>query len=281
MCEFCHRHGEGRKWYLEASNYSEDMLSDSRRRGFVERFVRDPGAVLSGARHFETLSRLPRIVRSVLARAGTGIMKRVHYGQVVPIEDVRTIFGMVNSIVRVACVCRHFTQGAEKRFCYGMSMSPDGGILGGIFRSAAGRPGSGPYSAGAETMTAEEALREFEGYERHGMCHTVWTFHTPFICGMCNCDREGCIAVRTAARQGIRPMFRAEYVAACSPGECTGCRQCGRVCQFEAIAFDGPGAKAVIDPARCYGCGICRSVCSGGAILLRERGSVAEAAGIW
>ncbi len=31
MCEFCHKHGEGKKWYLQAANYSEDLLSDVRR----------------------------------------------------------------------------------------------------------------------------------------------------------------------------------------------------------------------------------------------------------
>jgi hypothetical protein len=36
MCEFCHKHGEGQKWYLQAHNYSEDLLSDLRRRKFVE-----------------------------------------------------------------------------------------------------------------------------------------------------------------------------------------------------------------------------------------------------
>ena len=26
MCEFCHKHGEGKKWYLQAQNYAEDRL---------------------------------------------------------------------------------------------------------------------------------------------------------------------------------------------------------------------------------------------------------------
>jgi hypothetical protein len=31
MCEFCHKHREGKKWYLEAENYSDDLLSDLKR----------------------------------------------------------------------------------------------------------------------------------------------------------------------------------------------------------------------------------------------------------
>ena len=42
MCEFCLKHGEGKKWYLEAKNYSDDLLSDLRRRRFIEGFVSRP-----------------------------------------------------------------------------------------------------------------------------------------------------------------------------------------------------------------------------------------------
>jgi hypothetical protein len=32
MCEFCHTHGESKKWYLQAKNYCDDLLSDALRR---------------------------------------------------------------------------------------------------------------------------------------------------------------------------------------------------------------------------------------------------------
>ncbi len=35
MCDFCHKHGEGPKWYLEANNYAEDLLSDLKRRDII------------------------------------------------------------------------------------------------------------------------------------------------------------------------------------------------------------------------------------------------------
>ena len=40
MCEFCLKHGEGEKWYLQAKNYSEDLLSDLRRLKFLEQLAR-------------------------------------------------------------------------------------------------------------------------------------------------------------------------------------------------------------------------------------------------
>ena len=48
MCEFCTKHGEGEKWYLQAKNYSDDLLSDVRRRRFIEEFVSEPDALATG-----------------------------------------------------------------------------------------------------------------------------------------------------------------------------------------------------------------------------------------
>lgn len=49
----------------------------------------------------------------------------------------------------------------------------------------------------------------------------------------------------------------------CSIG-CIGCRKCYNVCEYGAIAMDGP--LAVIDQAKCVQCGKCRPVCPTGAI---------------
>lgn len=54
MCEFCHKHGEGKKWYLQAKNYSEDLLSDLKRREFLSGF----GASSEGlSKQFEKLAK--------------------------------------------------------------------------------------------------------------------------------------------------------------------------------------------------------------------------------
>ena len=41
MCRFCVEHGEGKRWYLQASNYAFDLESDLNRRGFMVDFVRN------------------------------------------------------------------------------------------------------------------------------------------------------------------------------------------------------------------------------------------------
>jgi len=281
MCEFCLKHGEGKKWYLQAKNYSDDMLSDIRRRKFIENFLSGTDSLKNAPERFEKLQKAPKLIRAIVRRLISRKMKKVHFGQVVPIEDIEQIFGFVNSITRVACICRHITLGSEKRYCYGVSIEPDGGKFGQIVRGLDSSFLGGPDTDRFETLTKEQAISAFRDHEREGLCHSVWTFYSPFIAGVCNCDRSDCLAMRCTVTEGIPIMYRAEYVAGIDPDNCNGCRQCMRVCQFGAIAYSAANKKAVIDPKRCYGCGICRSVCAKDAITLEPRSNVPAAATLW
>ena len=281
MCEFCLKHGEGKKWYLQAKNYSDDLLSDIRRRKFIEDFFTDTESLRKRINNVEKLQKAPNIIRAVVRRLISRRMKKAHFGQVVPIEDIEQIFGFVNSIVRIACICRHVTLGSEKRYCYAVSIEPDGGKFGQIVRGLDSSFLGGPDVDGFETLTKEQAISAFRDHEREGLCHSVWTFYSPFIAGVCNCDRSDCLAMRCTVTEGIPIMYRAEYVAGVEPDQCNGCRQCMRVCQFGAIAYSAANKKAVIDPKRCYGCGICRSVCAKDAITLEPRSNVPAAAALW
>lgn len=281
MCEFCLKHGEGEKWYLKAKNYSDDLLSDVNRYKFIEEFVSDPEGFAKDARNIDRFAKAPKFIRNIISRIITRRMKKVHFGQVVPIEDIEQIFGFTNSIVRVACMCRHATIGKEKRYCYGISLAPDGGKLVKIFRGLDNSFLRGPDTAGFERLTAHEAISSFHAHEHEGLCHTVWTFHAPFIGGICNCDRSDCLAMRATVTHAIPVMFRAEYVARVDAEECAGCRECIRVCQFGAITYSASSKEAVIDQRWCYGCGICRSVCTKNAIHLEDRAKVPIAANLW
>lgn len=278
MCEFCLKHGEGEKWYLQAKNYSDDLLSDIRRRKYIEEFVSHPEALAKDAHNIDRLSRLPGFIKGLVGRIVTWKMKKTHFGQVVPIEDIKQIFDFTNSIVRVACLCRNITLGKEKRYCYGISLSPDGGWLTEMSRALDMSFFTGPDANGFETLTKDEALSAFHEHEREGLCHTVWTFHTPFIGGICNCDRSDCLAMRTTVTHAIPVMFRAEFVAGIDTEECSGCRECMRICQFGAITYSASNKKAVIDQRWCYGCGVCRSACKKNAIRLEGRIKVPVAA---
>jgi len=200
---------------------------------------------------------------------------------VVPIEDMERIFGFVNTIVRLPCICRKVTLGKEKRYCYGLSISPGGGEFSRLLQGLEHSYLKGPDTSEFEVLTKEEALQALREHEREGLCHTVWTFHTPFIGGLCNCDRSDCIAMKATVTHDFPVMFRAEYVAKNDPERCNGCRQCMKVCQFGAIAYSGAEEKTTVDARRCYGCGICRAACSRGAISLVDRSSVPASANLW
>ena len=63
MCEFCLQHGEGKKWYLQAKNYADDLLSDLKRRRFIETFLADPEALAKEVHDIERLNKLPPFIR--------------------------------------------------------------------------------------------------------------------------------------------------------------------------------------------------------------------------
>ncbi len=282
MCEFCHTHGEGKKWYLQAQNYSEDLLSDLRRRKFIREFFLHPVKLNEDEKQIERLNRLPSFVKSVITPTVINRQKKVHFGQVVPIEDVERIFGFVSSVVRLPCICRQATVGIEQRYCYGVSMAPDGeSQFGQILREIDAAYLTGPDTGGLEVLPKEAALTNLRELEKKGLCHTVWTFIAPFIGGICNCDRSDCMAMRATVTLSFPVMFRAEYVAQVNRDLCNGCRQCMRVCQFGAMGYSIAHEKVMIDQRRCFGCGICRASCTKNALMLKERSAIPVAASLW
>jgi ferredoxin len=280
MCEFCVQHGEGKKWYLEAKNYAEDLLSDARRRRFISDFFKRPEHLAEESAQLDSLRRLPAFVQRAIKGAVTRRMKKQHFGQVVPLEDVEEIFGFVNSITRVPCICRHVSLGREARYCYGISLGTGTG-----FADAVGDLDSsflaGPDTSAFEQLSREDARNAFVEHEKEGLCHTVWTFVTPFIGGICNCDRADCMAMKATVTHDAKVMFRAEYVASANPDLCTGCRSCMRVCQFGALGYSVANKKVSVDQTACYGCGICRSACRHAALSLMPRAEVSAVATLW
>jgi ferredoxin len=195
--------------------------------------------------------------------------KQDHFGQIVPMEDVEKIFELVQGAVRLPCVCRRVTTGnMNARYCYGLTM--DRQLMDSL-----------DDSFSLEILSKEEALESIHKLDKEGLVHSVWTFKTPFIGGLCNCDQD-CMAYRiTHARRDYPVMFRAEWVAQVSADECNGCRLCMRQCQYGAIRYSSNNKKVVIDPTACYGCGVCRASCNKDAITLHAREMVKGAAGVW
>ncbi len=281
MCEFCHTHGEGEKWYLKAENYAEDLLSDLRRRKFINDFFKYPENLGKKVASVDDLDKLPKFVRNVVSPILSNREKKTHFGQVIPIEDVEKIFEFVNSVIRLPCICRKVSVGEGKRYCYGISMVPsEESEMGKIIRSIGADYLTGPDTLGLEEVPKEVALQQFKEMENKGLFHSAWTFVAPFIGGLCNCDRD-CLAMQVTKYKSFPVMFRAEYVAEVNPDLCNGCQSCIRVCQFGALRYSMANEKVDVDPLECYGCGVCRSSCSKNAIALNDRNKIPTVANLW
>src|SRR4030042_6951384 len=122
MCEFCTKHGDGQVWYKNAANYSNDLLSDLRRRAFIADFLES--TFKSG---FDTIGRLETIYRKkgrlpgAIKQEMEERAQREHFGQVLPIEEIRGLGLKADTIVRMPCACRWTSDRKEVRCCYGVS----------------------------------------------------------------------------------------------------------------------------------------------------------------
>lgn len=125
MCEFCTKHGEGKKWYLNAKNYSDDLLSDIRRRKLAKNvFYRIDKMYRTYFNLYRSIPNNIPIISSVKNMIVKKIFRYQHWGQIIPIEDVESILSMASSIVRLPCICRKVTTGKEIRACFVIVMSP-------------------------------------------------------------------------------------------------------------------------------------------------------------
>ncbi len=281
MCEFCHRHGEGKKWYHNAANYAEDLLHDLDRRRYIREFIEDVATDKADRleRTFSQAMKAPRWLRELGYRFYEQRYRRDHFGQVVPKEDLFEVYRKAGSIVRLPCVCRKSSTGAtEARYCIGLTLDPE--KLVDIKEAFLEAFRFGPHVDPFERLSPEQAMALTEQFEKEGLIHTIWTFKTPFIGAVCHCDRADCLAMK-AYRYDFRLFFRGESIARIDPARCVGCRKCAQLCQFGALGHSAYRRLAFVDPLRCYGCGICRAHCEHGAISLQPRHTHPQAAKLW
>jgi NAD-dependent dihydropyrimidine dehydrogenase PreA subunit len=279
MCEFCTKHGEGQKWYLQMKNYAAELLH--------EELSADQQRTIGAPTRLEW-NRL--FIKYFVAPAATGVAppppveavqpapprtladhQLEHFGQVLPIEDVEQVIDRVDSITRMPCGCRFQTTGkTDKRYCFGLGVDVLG-LLGEFL---------GPASS-LEVLTRDEARQALRHYDEEGLIHTVWTGVTPYVIGICNCDHDCGAYQGYIEMRGSPGFFRAEYVCQVDWDLCTGCKSCMSQCQFGAQFYSSALSRVYIDPSRCFGCGVCRTACPSGAIALLPRQSLPETANLW
>ncbi len=306
MCEFCIEHGEGKKWYLEMKNYADILIHEelSARQKEIARVTTRAEMVDRAMRNFvmPAISGISKIqdepqdappateppeaqsqesaIEGFLKAAKdqvdiseddlTARRKIEHFGQVVPIEDAEAILDRVDSITRLPCGCRYIMTGkTDKRYCFGFGMDSMGLL--------------GKYpdtTSSLEVLDKEEAKKIVREYDQEGLMHSVWTHVTPYVGGLCNCDRD-CKAYDGYAKGRMPSFFRAEYICQTDWDLCTGCKSCISQCQFGALFYSSALSKVYIEPSICFGCGVCRAVCPTDAITLVPRQENPESADVW
>ncbi len=289
MCEFCTKHGEGKKWYLQIKNYADELLYEelsTTQKDIVkvktrvaylddlfENFVMPAISIVSKEK--EDLKSAEQLTEpsEVLPSEETSVEHRKveHFGQILPIEDIEKVIDIASSITRMACGCRFINAGKkDERYHFGLMVDKRGTFD--KFPDAA---------SSLEVLDKEETKKIFRKYDEEGMIHMIWTAVTPYVMCLCNCDRDCSNYKKYIGKKGTPRFFRAEYVCQVDLNSCKGCRSCMSRCQFGAKTYSAALGKVYIDPTRCFGCGVCRAACSNDAIALIPRQESTEAANVW
>jgi NAD-dependent dihydropyrimidine dehydrogenase PreA subunit len=274
VCEFCIQHGEGKKWYLQANNYSKELLNCERLR-YIFSFANNiEGWSTDWPSELDKLIIADPSLKSQFIAKRTKYFKRVHYGQVVPLEEIEQILDMTISIIRLPCICRSaLWDRYDARYCFGVTTSIP------LFRNFFGLYPD--FSPDLEVLTKEKAKKTFQDHDKDGLVHTVWTFITPFIGVVCNCTSKDCLPLKWRLGEGLNLFFKAEYVASINWDNCIGCKDCMKACNFGAISYSAPMDKCQVNQLQCYGCGVCRAVCPYEAITLQDRNAIPLLAEDW
>jgi ferredoxin len=277
MCEFCTSHGEGKEWYLNVKNYSTELLHDPKRKSMIrnfykERVDRGNDKITRMERMFHRDPKLLERIRAPYIRE----MKSTHFGQVLPLEEVARVLTICNTAVRLPCGCRWAFSKKETRVCFGISFGASE-----WFNDLDTDYFGSPEVSQFDYLNKEQVLDQVKELDGQGMVHSVWTFQTPFIGAICNCELKSCLAMRSTVGLQMPLMFKSEKIAESDIERCTGCRECTHICQFNAIEYSEADNRIQISAERCFGCGVCRPACPEDAIALAERKTHPIASSLW
>lgn len=279
MCDWCSKFGDDMDWHFNHTNYAR-RLYKIRREDTESKAEASPTAGQAGLMTpdetlelIEAKARGDTALHSRLVKEHEEKSWQVHFGQVMTLDEIIRALEFMYPIARMTCGCRRASQGLpdEENFtCIGTGT--------GMYKW---ERWPDAYRGGVEFMHPDDAREFLAKLNKKGYVHSIFTFGTPYLGGICNCNYPDCIAIKERLDYGIRSMWKGHYVAKVNPELCTGCGLCTSRCQFRALNIDTSRNVAFIDMFQCFGCGQCVNVCKPEAISLVQRKSLPILANVW
>lgn len=278
MCVWCERFGgDYERWYFNPANYARRLYKIRREEAEAVGAEANPqaagGMAILGREFLEAWERKDIETMERMKREAEEAAWGTHFGQVITLEDALKLTDIMYPIAIMSCACRRSMQGLpdEENFTC-MGMGP------GMYKW---ERWPDTYRGGVQFLSPEEAKEVLTKLNKRGLVHCVYTFGTPYLGGLCNCDYPDCAGIRTVVDFGVRVLWRGHQVAKVEPELCNGCGACVARCQFKALSFSSSRNEAYIDQIQCFGCSNCASECDQEAITLVERASLPALANVW
>ena len=253
LCDFCARHGGGKKWYENEANFSRTLFADKETQDFLHDYF--SRSVEKSKQTFEENMQAasnPALKQIVEPRLQEKYTDYLHH-QVVPTEIAEQIVRIANRACRFSCICRK-RYGDCTKYCVGLGFVPE---------YCSKYP---DYTTGVEELTVEDATEYIRKLDGERIVHAVSALRVPYVGMICNCDLRVCSPYRYRVKLGIKSaMYKSEYVFRIDLDKCNQCGKCRRKCLFGAIKLVRGACS--IDKEKCFGCGMCRTVCETKAII--------------
>jgi ferredoxin len=287
MCELCMKHGAGKKWYLNAQHYSDEIVEKYNLRDYLmEQYKNFEQVSVRKVHGFNAVGldyklRMPiigRIIKNTAQRMLHSTKPPVnplraegHIGQIVPLEDGIAILEecAAEPMINKNCMCRYMSRGEKEACCINFGVMSE--ILEKLPRFI---PEKDKFH-----LTRLEAIERFTENNRKGYIGTIWFGPFPYINNLCSCSTPECAGIRPRVDFDIFSIYKAEYVIALDREKCSDCLMCVSKCPFKALTFDRESKEVKLDIGKCYGCGICRHFCPDDALYLLPRDTIPEVCG--
>ncbi|MHA1786076.1 MAG: ATP-binding protein [Candidatus Helarchaeota archaeon] len=266
MCQFCLEYGNGKKWYLNEENYSNDLIEKFKAMnpminmlGGTQKMDLEIGAAMN------VDAMIPDHTNQEQLNKVSKSIEGLHGGQVIPLEEAFMVIDLAKSFILVPCYCRRHFGGLEDMMTC-LFLNPVSEMV----------PKNRPWEK-YELLSKIEAKKKLVEFDKKGYVHSVYWAPLPIPIVICNCQYPYCIGMKLRLDYKVENgVKKGHSIGVIDAEKCNGCEGkeaplCVHKCQFGAIRWNGDEKKALINPRACFGCGVCRTACPQKAITLTDR----------